>query len=299
MFRRFSLFSKMLVFLALIIAISTIGYYMMLNHMHQNQLRNEARTVAEHVVAFRSWVARYGVVWVKDVKTEFLGQQDCSSTTTFFSKNPALATRELEHIANIDSHTNFRVTSDNYRNPKNIPDKFENSAIQWFKTNKSHKERYALVGDTYRYAAPLLIKKGCLKCHSDPAIAPKDVIDKYGDKRGFGYKLGEVRGIISVSIPTEGVFWDSLMGVAVWQILLLLLILVVAFIFTQKVFAQPLHNLTEAVEKISLGGKEDLNTGDIPSNTANEIDKVTMAVDRLQLSMQLALKRLRKKNKPE
>ncbi|MCP4996320.1 MAG: hypothetical protein GY934_21485, partial [Gammaproteobacteria bacterium] len=53
MFRRYSLFVKMLAFLTLIVAISTIGYYLMLNHMQTNQLRNEARTVSEHVVAFR------------------------------------------------------------------------------------------------------------------------------------------------------------------------------------------------------------------------------------------------------
>ncbi len=296
MFRSYSLFVKMLIFLSLIIAISTVGYYLMLNHMQKNQLRNEARTVAEHVVAFRSWVASFGVIWVKDVKTEFLGQQDCSKSATFYSKNPALATRELAHIANAStSHTNFRVTSDNYRNPKNAPDNFEKQAIRWFKKNKSYKERYAFVGDTFRYAAPLVIKKGCLKCHSDPSAAPREVIEKYGAKRGFGYKLGEIRGVISVSIPTEGMWLDSLKGVAVWQILLLLLIVIVAFVFTQVVFARPLLDLTEAVEKISLGGEEDLKTGDIPTNTANEIDKVTLAVDRLQLSMQLALKRLRKK----
>ncbi len=295
MFRRYSLFIKMLVFLSLIIAISTIGYYLMLNHMHTNQLRNEARTVAEHVVAFRSWVAKFGVVWVKDVKTEFLGQQDCSGSGTFYSKNPALATRELAQIANANSQTNFRVTSDNYRNPKNAPDDFEKRSISWFKKNKSYKEHFSMEGEGFRYAAPLIIKEGCLKCHSEPSVAPRDVIEKYGAERGFGYKLGDVRGIISVTIPTEGMWWDSLKGVAVWQILLLVLIVLVAFVFTQIVIARPLRNLAEAVEKISLGGKEDLKTGDIPTNTANEIDKVTLAVDRLQLSMQLALKRLRKK----
>lgn len=295
MFRHYSLFVKMLVFLSLIIAISTVGYYLMLNHMHTNQLRNEARTVAEQVVAFRSWVASFGMVWVKDVETEFLGQQDCSRSATFYSKNPALATRELAHIANTNSHTNFRVTSDNFRNPKNAPDEFEKQSINWFKKNISYKERYSMEGKIFRYTAPLFIKKGCLKCHSEPSVAPREVIEKYGAKRGFGYKLGDVRGIISVSIPTEGMWWDSLKGVAVWQILLLLLIVIVAFIFTQVVFARPLHDLAEAVEKISLGGEEDLMTGEIPTNTANEIDKVTLAVDRLQLSMQLALKRLRRK----
>ncbi len=297
MFRNYSLFVKMLIFLILIIVISTTGFSLMLNHLHKNQLRNEARTLSEHVVAFRSWVASYGVVWVKDIKTEYLGKEECPSSATFYSKNPALATRELAHIANsAASHTNFRVTSDNFRNPKNSPDSFETAAITIFKQNKSFKEHYAMEGSHYRYAAPLVVKKGCLKCHSDPSSAPDDVIEKYGTIRGFGYQLGDIRGVISITIPTEGMWLESLKGVALWQVLILSLIVIVAFIFSQVVFAKPLKNLAESVDSISKGREVKLDVDIIPTNTSNEIDKVFLAVGRLQLSMQLALKRLRKKD---
>ncbi len=296
MFKKVSLLVKMLIFLGIIVAISSVGFYIMVDQVHKSQLRNEARTVAEHVVAFRSWVAGYGVVWVKNNDDDFLGEKYCSRSTSFYSKNPALATRELSAIANkLSSHTKFRVTSDNYRNPKNAPDEFEKQAISWFKSNKKIKEHHTMEGPEFRYAAPLIIKKGCLKCHSDPAIAPREVIEKYGSTRGFGYKLGEIRGVISVRIPTAGIWSETMKEVGVWQLLLLLLILIVAFLFTHFVFEKPLRKLTESVQKISLGSKQDLNTGQIPIDTSNEIDKLTLAVDRLQLSMQLALKRLRKK----
>lgn len=296
MFKNRSLFVKMLLFLILIIATSTVGFSLMLNQMHKNQLRNEARTVAEHVVAFRSWVASFGVVWVKDIETEYLGQQECYDSSTFYSKNPALATRELAHIANMStSHTNFRVTSDNFRNPKNTPDTFEKQAIQTFQQNKEHREYFTMEGQNYRYAAPLLVKKGCLKCHSDPSSAPNDVIDKYGSERGFGYKLGEVRGVISVTIPTKGMWVKSIKDVAIWQILVLLIIIFITFLFTRTVFAKPLVKLSESIEKISKGVTVDLKTDVISPQSSNELDKVVMALDKLQLSMQLALRRLRKK----
>jgi len=296
MFKKVSLLFKMLIFLGIIVAISSIGFYIMLNQVHKSQLRNEARTVADHVVAFRSWVAGYGVVWVKNNDDDFLGEKYCSRSTSFYSKNPALATRELSTIVNtLSSHTKFRVTSDNYRNPKNSPDDFEKQALSWFKSNKESKEHHTMEDEVFRYAAPLIMKKGCMKCHSDPSIAPRDVIEKYGSTRGFGYKIGEIRGVISVSIPTEGMWSQTMKEVGVWQLLLLLLILIVAFLFTHFIFEKPLRKLTEAVEKISLGSKENLNAGQIPIDTSNEIDKLTLAVDRLQLSMQLALRRLRKK----
>ncbi|HHT9118102.1 MAG TPA: Tll0287-like domain-containing protein, partial [Candidatus Hypogeohydataceae bacterium YC38] len=55
----------------------------------------------------------------------------------------------------------------------------------------------------YRYMLPLYIETPCLKCHGDPANSPT------GDGRDIagypieGYKEGELRGGISVTIPLK------------------------------------------------------------------------------------------------
>ena len=79
------------------------------------QLRNEAMAVAEQVVAFRAWVANTGVIWVDHLAPEFRDylsrRANSDKTLEFFSKNPALATRELsEIVSKTATRATFRVT---------------------------------------------------------------------------------------------------------------------------------------------------------------------------------------------
>ena len=51
-------------------------------------------------------------------------------------------------------------------------------------------------------AKPIKITNpACLACHSVPEAAPKSMVEKYGKKRGFGWKLGEVVGIQMMTVP--------------------------------------------------------------------------------------------------
>jgi hypothetical protein len=58
---------------------------------------------------------------------------------------------------------------------------------------------------TWRYARPILVQKGCLVCHGSPSEIPADVAegirDRYPGDAAAGYRLGDLRGIVSVSFP--------------------------------------------------------------------------------------------------
>ncbi|MCE5195381.1 MAG: DUF3365 domain-containing protein [Nitrospiraceae bacterium] len=181
--------------------------------LYKIQLRNSAIAVADEVVAFRAWVANTGVVWVNNLhpdfqdflaKVEFTSKKDKNTNVTqaYYSKNPALATRELAKIySKITKGTTFRVTSDEYRNPLNKPDGFELGSIVEFKKNKKLAYTEAFETKVYRYSQPLFVAKSCLKCHGKVEDAPKEVIEKYGDQKAFGYKEGDIRGVIAISVP--------------------------------------------------------------------------------------------------
>lgn len=102
---------------------------------------------------------------------------------------PAIVTKELSTYAKNYSNFSFHITSDRLINPDNKPDDFEKRAISFFR--KGSTEVYAFTKDrdgrtVFRYMAPLYIKKTCLKCH------------------GYqGYKVGDFRGGISITIPVE------------------------------------------------------------------------------------------------
>src|SRR5574340_482454 len=136
MLRTKSLYIKFILIMVIAVGITIAAGYIAARNLQTVLLRNTARAVAEQVIAFRSWIAGSGVVWVNALQPsmpDHLGQASCGGQT-FYSKNPALATRELSQIvAQTGLSAAFRVTSDNYRNPKNSPDSFESSAIHAFK----------------------------------------------------------------------------------------------------------------------------------------------------------------------
>lgn len=95
------------------------------------------------------------------------------------------------------------------RNVYNAPDNWEKAALGKLNSRSYPKgagfgEFTNLEGDqvlVYRYMMPLYIEAPCLKCHGDPANSPTgDGLDIAGYPME-GYKEGELRGGISVTIP--------------------------------------------------------------------------------------------------
>ncbi|MBV5277436.1 MAG: DUF3365 domain-containing protein [Campylobacteraceae bacterium] len=93
----------------------------------------------------------------------------------------------------------LQTVSDKARNPQNNASAEQLRAIEFFKHNPLEKEYFVKEGDFYQYATPLLITQRCLKCHGSKSSAP-DFIQKRYDT-AYDYKLGELRGIVSVQVP--------------------------------------------------------------------------------------------------
>ena len=285
-----------LITLVLIVGGLLIGIY----NLKQRQLRNEAMAVAEQVVAFRAWVAGTGVVWVDHLAPEFrdflskrTGVGANSSTLEFYSKNPALATRELSELANkTATRATFRVTSDEYRNPANAPDGFESASIQFFKSDKDRKYNDALEGGFYRYSQPIFVQQSCLKCHGDPKDAPPEVIEKYGDQKAFGYKVGDVRGIISVKLPDVTVADVMQTLLNPYTLGLIALAFLLNFFYAQRAIIARLKNLAKTTERLA-NGELDLPL-DVKPGSHDEVDYVTRAIDLLRNSVVVAMRRLQK-----
>ncbi|NPA13265.1 MAG: DUF3365 domain-containing protein [Aquificae bacterium] len=118
-------------------------------------------------------------------------------------------TREVEEeIGDIK----LKRTSFKYRNPLNKPDKYEAEALTFFE--KTLKETGKLppyyiqkLDGEYRYYKPLKVQNVCLTCHGDPKYMDEKVLQKirelYPNDKAIGYKPGDFRGAIRVSIPEE------------------------------------------------------------------------------------------------
>jgi signal transduction histidine kinase len=93
-------------------------------------------------------------------------------------------TRLIGEIANIESGAIFRLTSLKPLRPENAPDPWEAKSLLEFESGvpEAITMEPSQDGTLLRYMAPLVVLKSCLPCHAVQ-----------------GYKLGDVRGGISVS----------------------------------------------------------------------------------------------------
>ncbi len=290
--RKTSIYTKFtLIFFLTVIIIFFAGYFAVIR-LQTIHLRNNASTIAGQVVTFRSWIANTGVVWVDNLHPEFqdfLGQRVYNDEIIFYSKNPALATRELSELASKSSiGATFRVTSKNYRNPKNKPDSLEMHAINALeKKEKTFVEQFE--GDTYRYSIPLTVTEACLKCHDKPENAPKEVIEKYGSERGFGYKVGDIRGIVTVKLKKMS-FRSLLSPVAnVYTMTIGFIGLLLNFVLIKRVIVNRIKKLTSVAKKIEHGNVDIDLSDSYEKDSSDEIDKLYSAVDRMRESLKILI----------
>jgi len=295
--------------LVFLVALGLIGgaSWLILDRIYLTQLKSQAETVADNVDAFGSWVAQYGRVWVRDDDRSYLGhlglfQADDMAATppkvtevNFYSKNPALAQREYSEVVERSaSPSKFRLTSHNVMNPNNKPDAFEDGALRRIRDG-GLKEYYELLPGGFRYARTVYHKASCIVCHGDANTAPNDVKVRYGTQNGFGFKEGDVAGIISVRLPARS-FWDVAQEVVgIWQLLMIVAAFVIAMVFIRYAVVGPIRRLTLATQQISVGKAADLGAAKIDAKSGNEIDKLALATERLRLSINMAMKRLTKK----
>jgi hypothetical protein len=291
------------------------SFYLVLDSVYHSELKKQAETVADNVDAFGSWVSQYGRVWVRDDNKSYLGQVTLVSATEpavgttaaatppadvwhFYSKNPALAQREFSEVVEKSaSPAKFRVTSHNVMNPGNKPDAFETRALERIRANHL-TEYYEVLPDSFRYARTLYEKASCLTCHASAERAPADVRERYGTENGFGFKEGEVAGIISVKLPSRS-FWQVTRDVlGPLQIGLLVAAFLISVVFIQFAVVRPIKRVTAAAERISVGQAAELGSAKLKRTSGNEIHQLILATERLRASLMLAIQRAAKKTAP-
>lgn len=155
----------------------------------------EARANFNKDQAFRYWIADHGGVYVpvtgKTPPNPYLShirERDIETPSgrQLTLVNPAYMIRQMyEHFGEqfgIKGH----LTSLKLLNPKNIADDWERRALEKFEQGVEEVYEFsAFEGKPYlRLMKPMIARKPCLKCHAHQ-----------------GYKEGDVRGGLSISVP--------------------------------------------------------------------------------------------------
>lgn len=148
---------------------------------------------------------------------------------------------------------NVKTVSDRPRNINNKADEFELQAMEKYKNSPNTSELFEKIQtedeEFYQYSSPLWVQQSCLKCHSSKEKAPDYVSQKYD--LGYGYKIGDLRGIVSVKIPTKNIdifFLTQKILIFIFDfIIFILLILIVAIAY--KILNAYNQDLSEEVNK--------------------------------------------------
>ncbi|HEY9825553.1 MAG TPA: DUF3365 domain-containing protein [Stenomitos sp.] len=127
---------------------------------------------------------------------------------------PAYSAREVfEQFRDHPDYRNFfyKEATLNPTNPRDRADDFEADFIRQFQQNPQRNQLYGyrtVNGRKLFYIAqPLAVQQqSCLRCHSQPALAPQSLIARYGSTGGFGWHLNDIVAAQTVYVPADEVF---------------------------------------------------------------------------------------------
>ncbi|MBI5075146.1 MAG: diguanylate cyclase [Nitrospirae bacterium] len=189
-----TIYKRFVISISLIVVLSFVAIFTAATLTNRTliyeQAGAEARALFTSIVMARKWNSHYGGVYVEKTpgmqSNPYLVNPDLTTTDgrVFTKKNPALMTREISELADKEGLFSFHITSLKPLNPENRADAFEQEALKGFSQGITEYFRdEQKPGKTlFRYMAPLYVESSCLECHAQE-----------------GYKVGEVRGGISVT----------------------------------------------------------------------------------------------------
>ena len=203
-----------------LVAAASLGWNLLQDREEDLRVaRHIALTNYERDVLYRRWAAAHGGVYVPVTPdtppTPYLAQLPERDIVTPSGRrltllNPAYMTRQIYELAQESGLPRGHLTSLKPLRPQNAPDAWEKKALEAFERGKEEvSEVVSINGQAYmRLMRPFRIDPSCLTCHEEQ-----------------GYKVGDIRGGISVSVPMDPIMtkplhtWSLILGhVVLWML---------------------------------------------------------------------------------
>ncbi len=191
-----------------------------LSHAGQDDIETNINMEDEHIACLQILaettidvlIATRGVI----AKNQELINRD-PTTGNYYVKGfvPAVAGSQVANDFSLMTGHILKQTSLKIRNPSNAPDEWEKKVLKFMETSEySHGRGF---GETvkangnkiYRYMKPIYVEVACLQCHGNeekvkPAIR-QFLKRKYPFDEAFGYKEGDLRGGISLTVSLKNI----------------------------------------------------------------------------------------------
>ena len=186
----------LLVIWTVVIAVSLVWNIYQIDSNIKESAKIQARSSFQRDVTYRKWNAAHGGVYATISENSgpnpYLKVEERDITTPSGKKltliNPAFMTRQVFELAEEKFGYIGHITSLKPIRPENSPDQWEVDALTSFESGSDEISSPEVINSAeyLRLMKPLVTEKSCLKCHA-----------------AQGYKVGDVRGGISVAVPLK------------------------------------------------------------------------------------------------
>ena len=269
---------------------AVISYNIQEKHTNQEALET-AGIVLESALAIR----KYTVNQIRPLLRRIDTNQFLAETVPAFSAN-----KFIENLQKKYPEYSYREA---VFNPTNLVDKaseWETNIINRFKENKETETvgiRETNQGKFLYISRPIKITNpDCLACHSTPDIAPQSMIQKYGSTNGFGWKLNEIVGAQIVTVPLSLSQTRARSEFSLFMMVIIatfLLIAIVMNLLLGKFVLKPIKRVSKYADEVSMGA---LSKGKLKVKGNDEIRLLNKSFNRMQVSLQTAVARLKKQD---
>ncbi|MDA3861176.1 MAG: PAS domain S-box protein [Melioribacteraceae bacterium] len=185
-------------FVSVAVIASSLLWNLYSSTIHTEQIaKSNARVFFEKDSEFRTWASKHGGLYVP-LNERTLANPNLAhihnreiifpSGDTLTLLNPAYMLRQLQDEDSAEQNIIGNITSLKPLRIQNAPDEWERKALLEFDKGVEEVFEFSKIngGEHLRLIKPLVTKESCLKCHGVQ-----------------GYKVGDIRGGISVSLPMK------------------------------------------------------------------------------------------------
>ena len=187
----------------------------------------------------------------------------------------------------------FKLASTNPRNPMNRADDFEKKILEKFRKNRIKEFSTTIEenGKSYFYVAVPIERnqKSCMKCHSTPDIAPKELVQMYGDKAGFYEKVGDLRAMISLKVPLSHIISTHIKDFLI-TIFIALIVFIIFYIFLYIIYKKN-QKLQTRQDLLLLNQNKLASMGEMIGNIAHQWKQPLAQLSFVLVNMELNYER--------
>lgn len=283
---KFNLVFIVIFLLGLLVA-GKVSHTLLQNNARDEIIQN-ARVMMEAALAQRT----YTITQIKPLLDNQMIYSFLPQTVPAYS-----ATETFNIIHKKFPDYSYKEATLNPTNPRDRTTDWEADIVNQFRDGRAKVEligeRDTPTGRSLYLAHPIQIKdKGCLKCHSTVDVAPRTMIEQYGNANGFGWKMEEIIGAQVISVPTKVARTRADQAFKIFMISLtavFLFIFVALNLMLTFIVIRPVTQLAAMADKVSLG---DFDTPAFKATRNDEIGRLAASFGRMKTSLEKAMKML-------